>query len=72
MLHALIFVAASSLQGIAAASIHPDEALFRSIYEELVEIDTSLSADNCIGAVNAMAARLQSAGIAAADIHFPE
>ena len=41
---------------------------FRAIYKELVEINTTLSADNCIGAVNAMAARLKSAGIADADI----
>ncbi len=52
-----------------AAPLAASQPEFRAIYEELVEIDTTLSADNCIAAVNAMAARLKSAGIADADIH---
>jgi acetylornithine deacetylase/succinyl-diaminopimelate desuccinylase-like protein len=68
MLHTLIFVAASSLQGIAAANIHPDEALFRSIYEELVEIDTTPATGNTVLAAEAMAARLTQNGFTAGDI----
>ena len=54
----------------AAAPPTPEQTEFRGIYKELVEINTTLSADNCIGAVKAMAARLKSAGIADADIHL--
>jgi len=53
-----------------AAPLTPEQAEFRGIYKELVEINTTLSADNCIGAVTAMAARLKSAGIADADIQL--
>ena len=52
----------------AAAPLPSPQDEFRGIYKELVEINTSLSADNCIGAVNAMAARLKSAGFVDADI----
>jgi acetylornithine deacetylase/succinyl-diaminopimelate desuccinylase-like protein len=52
-----------------AASLTPEQAEFRGIYKELVEINTTLSADNCIGAVDAMAARLRSAGFPDSDIH---
>lgn len=52
-----------------AAPLTPEQAEFRGIYKELVEINTTLSADNCIGAVTAMTARLKSAGFPDADIH---
>ncbi len=52
-----------------AAGPSAAESEFRGLYKELVEINTTLSADNCIGAVTAMATRLKSAGIADADIH---
>ncbi len=55
--------------GIDAAALTPQQAEFRGIYKELVEINTTLSADNCIGAVEAMAKRLRSAGFADTDIH---
>jgi acetylornithine deacetylase/succinyl-diaminopimelate desuccinylase-like protein len=64
-----IFVLVASF-GAAAAPPTPEQAEFRGIYKELVEINTTLSADNCIGAVNAMAARLKSAGFADADIRL--
>ena len=34
-----------------AASLTPEQTEFRAIYKELVEINTTLSANNCIGAV---------------------
>jgi acetylornithine deacetylase/succinyl-diaminopimelate desuccinylase-like protein len=40
------------------------EAQFRSLYRELVQIDTTLSAGSCTAAAEAMAARLQAAGMA--------
>jgi acetylornithine deacetylase/succinyl-diaminopimelate desuccinylase-like protein len=52
-----------------AAPLTPEQTEFRGIYKELVETNTELSADNCIGAVAAMSARLKTAGFADADIH---
>ena len=60
----IMFVAAAN-----AASLTPEQTEFRAIYKELVETNTTLSANNCIGAVEAMAARLKSAGYADTDIH---
>ena len=40
------------------------EADFRALYKELVEIDTTLSSGSCTEAAQAMAARLQAAGMA--------
>ena len=42
-----------------------DEQAFRSLYKELVEINTTLSAGSCTAAAEAMAARLEEAGIPA-------
>ncbi len=46
----------------------PDEALFRSIYKELVEINTTDSIGDTVVAANAMAKRLIDAGLPAADV----
>ena len=46
----------------------PDEALFRTIYRELVEIDTTASSGNTLHAANAMAARLKWAGFPSGDV----
>src|SRR5208283_2694932 len=50
--------------GAAAA---PDEAAFRGIYRELVEINTTRSVGSCTRAAEAMRAHLTAAGFAAAD-----
>jgi acetylornithine deacetylase/succinyl-diaminopimelate desuccinylase-like protein len=42
----------------------------REIYQELVEIDTTDSAGNCTVAAEAMAARLKSGGVAAAEVRI--
>ncbi len=47
----------------AAASVDTGEASFRSLYKELVEINTTLSSGSCTEAAEAMAARLQAAGM---------
>ena len=53
----------------AAAPVDTDgEAGFRSLYEELVEIDTTLSNGSCTRAAEAMAARLRAAGMPASNI----
>jgi acetylornithine deacetylase/succinyl-diaminopimelate desuccinylase-like protein len=47
-----------------------DQALFRSIYKELVEINTTDSAGDTTRAARAMAARLKTGGFKDADIHI--
>ncbi len=55
-----------------AAAEPPDAAqlAFRDLYRQLVEINSTLSADQCTVAVQAMATRLKSAGFADADLHL--
>src|ERR1700760_3210730 len=52
----------------AAQDIRPDQAQFRSLYKELVETNTTLSAGSCTLAEERMAARLRKAGYPDADI----
>jgi acetylornithine deacetylase/succinyl-diaminopimelate desuccinylase-like protein len=52
----------------AAAPPAPDEAAFRALYKELVEIDTTLSSGSCTRAAEAMRTRLVAAGLPAADV----
>ena len=64
---------ALALLGAAAASAAPaapsaDEAAFRALYKQLVEINTTLSVGSCTNAAQAMAARLKAAGLPAADV----
>ena len=58
--------------GVAAPALAGDdgEAAFRSLYRELVEIDTTLSAGDCTAASRAMAARLAAAGYPQADLQI--
>jgi len=46
------------------------EAAFRSLYKELVEINTTLSAGSCTAAANAMKAHLTKAGYPDSDLHI--
>ncbi len=50
-----------------AQGLSPDRVQFRSIYEELVEIDTSPSTGSCTRAVNAMLVHLRNAGYSERD-----
>jgi acetylornithine deacetylase/succinyl-diaminopimelate desuccinylase-like protein len=50
------------------APLAADDARFRAIFEELVEINTTLSVGDCTVAAEAMAARLRSVGIPDGDI----
>lgn len=52
---------------IASGPLHADEAALRSIYKELVETNTTLSAGSCTKAAEAMGARLEAAGYPASD-----
>jgi acetylornithine deacetylase/succinyl-diaminopimelate desuccinylase-like protein len=50
-----------------AKKVAADEAAFRALYKELVEINTTLSVGSCTDAAKAMQAHLLAAGIPAAD-----
>src|SRR5687768_14020003 len=52
----------------AAETLRPDQAEFRSLYEELVETNTTLSSGSCTLAAERMAARLRAAGMPEAQI----
>ena len=54
----------------AAAAQSTDEAAFRELYRELVEINTTLSAGDCTAAAKAMSARLSAAGYPAGDLQI--
>lgn len=66
---------AFALTGVAGAHtatppavVRPDQLAFRGLYEELVEINTTLSVGSCTKAAEAMGARLTAAGFPAADV----
>ncbi|MFN3516374.1 MAG: M20/M25/M40 family metallo-hydrolase [Novosphingobium sp.] len=66
-------LAALLLTGTAVAqgsALRPDQSAFRSLYKELVETNTTLSAGSCTLASERMAARLRAAGIPADNIHL--
>jgi acetylornithine deacetylase/succinyl-diaminopimelate desuccinylase-like protein len=71
---ASLAVIAAALAGAAqaqpAAPLSPEKAEFRSIYKELVETNTTLSAGSCTEAAHKMGARLAAAGYAPADITY--
>lgn len=62
---ALALLAATTSGSAQAQQPAPpaDEQAFRSLYKELVEINTTLSAGSCTAAAEAMAARLHVAGL---------
>jgi acetylornithine deacetylase/succinyl-diaminopimelate desuccinylase-like protein len=59
-----------SSQPANAQALRPDQEEFRSVYKELVETNTSLSAGSCTLAAERMAAYLTKAGIPASDLHL--
>jgi acetylornithine deacetylase/succinyl-diaminopimelate desuccinylase-like protein len=60
-------VSALALAGAARAQ-SADEAAFRGLYKELVEINTTASAGSCTAAAQAMGARLKAAGFPDGDV----
>jgi acetylornithine deacetylase/succinyl-diaminopimelate desuccinylase-like protein len=56
-----------SRQSAASKQARAGEPEFRELYQELVEIDTTLSVGSCTDAANAMKARLVKAGFSEAD-----
>jgi acetylornithine deacetylase/succinyl-diaminopimelate desuccinylase-like protein len=68
-------VLAAALAGVVAAASpaqtpSPDEAAFRALYKELVEINTTRSVGSCTQAAEAMRAHLLAAGIPSADMQI--
>jgi acetylornithine deacetylase/succinyl-diaminopimelate desuccinylase-like protein len=66
---------ATAIAGLfAAASLAqtptPDEAAFRALYKELIEINTTRSVGSCTKAAEAMRTRLLAAGLPAADMQI--
>jgi len=49
-------------------TVRPDQAAFRDLYKELVEINTTLSVGSCTQAAEAMGARLKAAGFPETDV----
>lgn len=69
------FIVAAAALALTAGVAHaqgpaarPDRVAFRALFEELVEIDTTLSNGSCTRAAEAMGARLRAAGYPAADV----
>ena len=71
MIRALSIVALLLTVPLARAADAPalDQQLFRAIYQELVEINTTDSVGDTVKAAEAMAARLRAAGFPDADLH---
>jgi acetylornithine deacetylase/succinyl-diaminopimelate desuccinylase-like protein len=65
---AAVILSGLSLQ--TNAQTPPGEAGFRSLYKELIETNTSLSAGSCTLAAERMKARLKAAGMAESDLHL--
>jgi acetylornithine deacetylase/succinyl-diaminopimelate desuccinylase-like protein len=63
-------VAGSITAASPAQTPPPDEAAFRALYKELVEINTTRSVGNCTQAAEAMRAHLLAAGMPAADMQI--
>lgn len=68
----LIALALGALAATGASAqqqtLRPDQTTFRRLYQELVNIDTSMASGSCTNAANAMATRLRTAGYTDADM----
>lgn len=60
--------AASAQTAQPPKTVRPDQLVFRDLYKELVEINTTLSVGSCTAAAEAMGARLKAAGYPEADV----
>ncbi|WP_029914140.1 M20/M25/M40 family metallo-hydrolase [Caulobacter sp. UNC358MFTsu5.1] len=71
---ALSALVAPALAATSAKAQSADEAAFRGLYKELVEINTTASVGSCTAAAQAMGARLKAAGFADSDVQvvFPD
>jgi acetylornithine deacetylase/succinyl-diaminopimelate desuccinylase-like protein len=65
---AIVASGAATAQETAMSALRPDQQAFLSIYKELVETNTTLSAGSCTLAADRMAAHLKAAGFGDSDI----
>ncbi len=65
-----LLLAALAAPAANAQPNFPGQAQFRALYQELVEIDSTVQHGSCTKAVNAMAARLRAAGYPDGDIQI--
>jgi acetylornithine deacetylase/succinyl-diaminopimelate desuccinylase-like protein len=66
----VVLCAAAGETGARASNPSADEAAFRALYKELVEINTTRSVGNCTQAAEAMRKHLLAAGLPAADMQI--
>jgi acetylornithine deacetylase/succinyl-diaminopimelate desuccinylase-like protein len=64
----VILTAVAVLLAAPSGAQTRDESAFRELYKELIEINTTHSVGSCTQAAEAMRARLESAGVPAADL----
>jgi acetylornithine deacetylase/succinyl-diaminopimelate desuccinylase-like protein len=69
-LRACVLTAAACLGSAGVGAQSRDEAAFRDLYKELVEINTTRSVGSCTQAAEAMRTRLAAAGVPAADMRI--
>ena len=61
-------LAATALTPVSGQALRPDQAKFRTLYQELVETNTTLSVGSCTQAAEQIATRLKAAGYPDADL----
>jgi acetylornithine deacetylase/succinyl-diaminopimelate desuccinylase-like protein len=66
----LLILSAMYCQQAAAQSLTPEQRELRSVYQELLEINTTNSVGSCTVAAQAMAERLKAGGFADADMQL--
>ncbi len=66
-----VLIAALLASGTAAQAqaLRPDQQVFRALYKQMVETDTSDSTGSCTALVRPLAAQLAAAGVPGADVH---
>jgi acetylornithine deacetylase/succinyl-diaminopimelate desuccinylase-like protein len=69
-LRACVLTAAACLGSAGVGAQSRDEAAFRDLYKELVEINTTRSVGSCTQAAEAMRTRLAAAGVPSADMRI--
>jgi acetylornithine deacetylase/succinyl-diaminopimelate desuccinylase-like protein len=64
-----LLIGAAAPAAAQSQGLRPDQVEFRSLYKELVETNTTLSAGSCTLAAERLAARLKAAGFPESDLH---
>jgi acetylornithine deacetylase/succinyl-diaminopimelate desuccinylase-like protein len=67
---AIALLLAATAFPASAQTLRPDQTVFRALYQDLVETNTTLSAGSCTEAAAKMGAHLKAAGYADADLTY--